>query len=114
NEEAHDAILAEYIDPNLGWVENQVLCQPPSSAAANPKRVRYHGIIDRDQAFREGIYEAESILKQRKTARFETELEGYIPARGDLIIVANEDIDYTQGGEIVAVSGTTLTTSEPI
>jgi len=114
NDETDDSVLAEFVDPSAGWVTNQVLCQPVGSAAARPKRITYRGITDRDQAFREGIYDATCALKQRKVCRFETELEGYIPNRGDMIIVANEDFRYDQGGEIVAVSGTTLTTSEDL
>jgi hypothetical protein len=113
-DEDYDSIIAEYIDPDSGWKPNQVLCQPPGSAAANPERVTYKGIVDRTQAFREGIYEAQAKRVQRKQCRFETELEGYIPNRGDLIIVANEDFQFTQGGDIVAVSGTSLFTSEPL
>lgn len=114
SEEENDSVIAEYIDPSLGWSLNQVLCQPSGSAGENPKRIKYAGVIDRAQAFREGIYDAEALRRQRKTIKFETELEGYIPNRGDLIAVANEDFKYDQGGEIVAVSGVTLKTSEPL
>lgn len=114
NDESDDSVLAEFIDPNNGWVTNQVLCQPTGSSADRQKRVKYLGITDRDQAFREGIYDAECARKQRKVCIFETELEGYIPNRGDMVIVANEDFKQDQGGEIVAVDGTTLTTSEDL
>lgn len=112
--EENDSVMAEFIDPDNSWKTNQVLCQPPGSAGTNPRRVSYPGITDRNQAFREGIYDAEALRKQRKQARFETELEGYIPNRGDLVIVANEDFEYTQGGELTAVDDLTLTTSEPL
>lgn len=114
NEESDDSVLAEFIDPTSGWVTNQVLCQPVGSSALRPKRVPYRGVTDRNQAFREGVYDAACALKQRKVCRFETELEGYIPNRGDMVIIVNEDFRQDQGGEIVAVSGTTLTTSEPL
>lgn len=113
-EQSHDSILAEYIDPTIGWQKNVVLCQPPGSAASNPKKVHFNGITNRDQAFREGIYQAEALLKQKKTARFRTELEGYIPNRGDLVKIVNENFDMDQGGEIVAVNGNVLTVSEPL
>jgi len=114
NEESPDSVLAEYVDPDYGWQVHQVLCQPPGSAGTNPKRVRYNGIINRAQAFREGIYDAEVERKQRKTCKFVTELEGYIPQQGDLVAVVNEDFRYDQGGDVVAVSGTLLTLSEPL
>jgi hypothetical protein len=113
-EEENDSVMAEFVDPDNGWKVNQVLCQPPGSAGLNPRRVQYLGVTDRTQAFREGIYDAEAMRKQRKQARFETELEGYIPNRGDLVVVANEDFQYSQGGELTAVSGLLLTTSEPL
>ncbi len=113
-EESHDSIMAEFIDPTIGWQKNVVLCQPPGSAGSNPKKVHLNGITNRDQAFREGIYQAEALLKQKKTARFRTELEGYIPNRGDLVKIVNENFDMDQGGEIVAVNGNVLTVSEPL
>ncbi|OFE11373.1 hypothetical protein PHACT_12510 [Pseudohongiella acticola] len=114
NEESPDSVLAEYVAPDLGWQVHQVLCQPPGSAGTNPKRVRYNGIINREQAFREGIYDAEVERKQRKTCKFTTELEGYIPQQGELVAVANEDFRYDQGGEVVEVDGLVLTLSEPL
>lgn len=113
-EESHDSIMAEYIEPGIGWKDHQVLCQPPGSAGLNPKRVKLPGIIDRAQAFREGITQAEMERKQRKVAKFSTELEGYIPSEGDLIAVVNEDFRYDQAGEVVSVSGTTITTTDDL
>ncbi len=104
----HDSIQAIYVDPDNNWRENRVLCQPPGSSAANPKEVRYPGITNRGQAYRMGQYDAETMRKQRKTCRFETELEGLIPQRGDLVTIANEDFNYTQGSELIYESGTTL------
>lgn len=114
NEESNDSVLAEYIEPEYNWQTHQVLCQPPGSPGLIPRRVKLLGITDRAQAFREGIYEAEAERRQRKSCKFTTELEGYIPSPGDLICVANEDFKYDQGGEVVSVSGTTLTLSEAV
>lgn len=117
NEESFDAVIAEYYDPARGWVKSQVLCQPNGSAAATPRTVFYPGIIDRAQAFREGIFDATVERLQTKVCRFVTELEGYIPNRGDLVKIAQEDFDMWQGGEVVAVTGSpavTLTLSEPV
>lgn len=111
-EETHDAISARFIDPANNWKENTVLCQPPTSSAANPKQVLYRGVTTKGQAYREGVYEAEALLKQRKAIVFETELEGLIPQKGDLIIVADEDFNLDGGSELVAVSGTVLTPQE--
>ncbi len=113
-EDEHDAITAIYIDPDNDYKEKQVLCQPAGSSAANPKDLRYPGITDRDQAWRLGMYDAEAMIKRRKVARFETELEGLIPQKGDLITVANEDFNLTQGSELIYASGTTLRVAQDL
>lgn len=107
-EEDFDSIHAIYIDPANGYKENRVLAQPTDSSGSNPKEVRYPGVTDRTQAYQLGMYDAESMLKRRKTAKFETELEGLVPQKGELITVANDDFNLTEDGELVYASGTTL------
>lgn len=108
-----DSILAEYVDPDLNYQKAAVLCQPPTSSAVNQTARVYHGITSRTQAFKEGITDAQAMLFQRTKCKFQTELEGHIPVRGQLIKVVNENFDFDQGGEVVAISGLTLTLSEP-
>lgn len=116
-ENSYDSVRAEYYAPEHGWIKNTVLCVPPGSAGLNPQPVTLYGVTDRAQAFREGIYRAESALRQNKVSRLKTELDGYIPSRGDLIKIVNENFDMDQGGELVAVEGSpavTLLLSEPV
>lgn len=108
-----DAILAEYIDPDQNYQKAAVLCQPPTSSATNQQVRTYHGISDRDQAFKEGVTDAQAMLFQRVQCKFQTELEGHIPQRGQLVKVVHESFDFDQGGEVVSISGLTLKLSEP-
>lgn len=109
-----DAIEVSYFDGSV-WAQRRVQAKLAGSTADKPVKVEMFGITGRDQAFREGIYEAACNRYRRKLIKFATDMEGFIPAFGDLIAVAHDMPQWGQTAEAVAWdAGTrTLTVNEP-
>jgi hypothetical protein len=109
-----DAVDVGYFDSSV-WAPRRVRATLPGSAAAKPAKIDLFGVVGRQQAFREGLYQAAANRYRRKVITFATEMEGFIPSFGDLIAIQHDMPAWGQGGEVVAwVSGTrTATLSEP-
>jgi predicted phage tail protein len=78
--------------------------------------VKLPGVTSRAQAWREGMYMAAANRYRRRQVAFTSEMEGFIPALGDLIAISHDVPSWGQAGEIVAWDATskTATTSEPL
>ncbi|QQX80870.1 hypothetical protein JK628_03060 [Shewanella sp. KX20019] len=86
-EESSDSIRAMYFDSETGYKQGEVLCKLPGSSATKPKELMFFGITNRAQAWREGIYHISSSTYRRSFVNFKTEMEGYIPSYGDVVLV---------------------------
>ena len=65
-------------------------------------KVKMFGITDRDQAWREGIYQAAVNRYQRKMISFTTDFEGHLPIVGDKILIQHEQPGvWGQTGELI-------------
>ena len=110
-----DAIDVGYFDGDV-WAPLRVQAKLPGSTAAKPVKIDLFGVSSRDQAYREGMYQAASNRYRRKIIKFSAEMEGFIPSFGDLIAVQHDMVAWGQHAEVTAWnSGTrTLTLSEPM
>lgn len=113
-EDTADAVTVSYWDETV-WASRPVTAYLPGSTAAKPAKTELWGITDREQAYREAMYAAAVNRYRRTVIRFAAEMEGFIPAFGDLIAVAHDMPAWGQGGEVVAWDGGSLTAtlSEP-
>lgn len=112
--ETADAIDVRYFDAE-NWAPRRVRAKLPGSTAVRPAKIELFGVTGRDQAFREGMYQAGSNRYRRKIIKFSTEMEGFIPSFGDLIAIQHDMPAWGQGGEITAWDAVNLvaTLSEP-
>jgi len=110
-----DAVSATYFDSGV-WRQKRVQASLPGSSAAQPAKVDFPLVTDRAQAFRESVYEAACNRYRRKIIKFQTEMKGFIPSFGDMILVQHDMPAWGQGGEAVAWDEVTntLTCSEPL
>ena len=96
-----DALDVGYFDEDE-WAPRRVLAKLADSSAAKPVKVEMFGVTIRDQAFREGVYEAATNRYRRKIIKFMTEMEGFIPSHGDLVAIAHDMPQWGQTAEAVA------------
>lgn len=110
-----DAIDVGYFDQYV-WAVRRVRSKLPGSSALRPVKIELFGVTDRDQAFREGMYQAACNRYRRKHIKFSTEMEGFIPSFGDLIAIQHDMPAWGQGGEVIGWDAgiLTATLSEPV
>lgn len=110
-----DAVEVVYFD-NTAWQPRRVTAKLPGSVAARPAKIDLFGVVDRGQAYREGLYQAASNKYRRRLIKFGTEMEGFLPALGDLIAIQHDMPQWGQHAEAVAWNDATntLTLSEPM
>lgn len=110
-----DAVQVTYYDEST-WKPRTLTCKLPDSAALKPAKVDLFGVVNREQAYREGVYMAAANRYRRTIIKFTTEMEGFIPSYGDLIAINHDMPQWGQHAEVVAWdAGTkTLTLSEPM
>lgn len=115
SEETADAVDVAYFDEST-WTERIVRAELAGGTSDRPAQIKLFGVVDRDQAWREGMYVAAANRYRRRLITFGTEMEGFIPSLGDLIAVQHDLPRWGQSGEVVAwVAGTkTATLSEPL
>lgn len=116
SDETADAVDVTYFDSAI-WAERTVRAALPGAPPGQkPYLMKIFGATNRDQAWREGMYAAACNRYRRRFVTFSTEMEGLIPAPGDLIAVQHDTPRWGQSGEIVAWDAATLTAtlSDPL
>lgn len=110
-----DAVEVSYWDADV-WASRRVTAKLADSAASKPARIELFGVTSRQQAYREGLYQAASNRYRRRLVTFTTEMEGFIPAFGDLIAIQHDMPAWGQFAECTGwnVASRTLTVSEPL
>lgn len=106
--ETSDSVQVTYFDKNT-WQQTTVSCVLAGSTSNNPAKITLLGITERDQAFREGLYQSAANKYRRKVIKFSTEAEGFIPAFGDLIAIQHDIPAWGQQGEVTAWDAATKT-----
>lgn len=114
-EDTADAVQVTYFDSST-WKERTLTCALAGSTASKPGKVELFGVVNREQAYREGIYMAAANRYRRTIIKFETEMEGFIPSYGDLVAINHDLPQWGQHAEVVAWDSATntLTLSEPM
>jgi len=113
NDDTADAVTVSYINPKT-WQNDEVTVSLEGSLAEHPAKVTLLGCTDRTHAQREAYYMAACNRYRRQVVSFLCEYEGLILTLGDLIAMNHDVPSWGQAGEIIAVQGNLLTTSEPL
>lgn len=110
-----DGIRISYFD-ETSWAPQRVTGALPGVTPANPTDRELFGVTGRAQAQREAVYEAAVNRYRRRIVKFATEMEGFIPAFGDLIAVQHDMPGWGAHAEATGwEAGTrTLRLSEPV
>jgi hypothetical protein len=109
-----DAVEVVYLDANT-WQPERLRCALPGSIARRPAKLMLDTTV-REQALREGMYHAAEARYRRRFGKFQTEMEGFIPSFGDLILVQHDLVGWGAQAEAVAWTPGTrqLVLSEPM
>lgn len=114
NEDTADGITVEFINSST-WKPEEISVDHEGKTPTNPARVKFFGCTNSAQAEREALYLARNNIYRRKTISLTTELEGYIPTFGDLVIVSHDMPRWGISGDIVGVNSEgSIVLSEPV
>ena len=91
NERTADSVKVLYWDEDKDYEQQTVLCSLPGQQANNPEEVTLFGSTARQQSWREGRYLAATNKERRLPISFETEMEGFIPRYGSVVLL-NHDL----------------------
>jgi len=113
-EDTADSVDVSYFD-EITWKSAKVRSTLAGSTADKPAKVDLFGVVNRGQAWREGLYQAACNRYRRKMITFKTEMEGFIPSFLDLATLQHDMPAWGQSGEVVSWNSSTktLTLSEP-
>lgn len=114
-EDTPDGIELEYFDETT-WSSAYVTMPVPGVTGdpVQPARASIIGISNLPQAQREAAYMVADAAYRRATVTFTTEMEGYLPAFGDLIAVSHDVAGWGKSGEIEAWNGVAVTCTEEL
>ena len=116
SDDTPDGVEVTYFDA-LAWNQKRVTAAVPGvTTPAKPAKVQMFGVTGATQAQREARYIAANSVYRRKFLKFTTEMEGYIPAYGDLIAVSHDMPSWGVAGDVTVWDSatSTLTLSEPV
>ena len=100
NEDTVDGIEMEYINPST-WKPDEVFVTHTGGTPVNPAKIKLFGCTNMAHARREALYLARNNVYRRKTIKLATELEGYIPTFGDLVVVSHDMPDWGVSGDVI-------------
>ncbi|WP_196221338.1 host specificity factor TipJ family phage tail protein [Sansalvadorimonas verongulae] len=105
NQRTADSVKILYWDQDKDYKQQTVICQLPGDNANNPREVTLFGVTDRAQAYREGMYLAATNKLRRQPVSWETEMDGYIPSFGDVVLLNHDLLDPQNmaSGQVVDV-----------
>lgn len=100
-EDTPDALELEYFDQTT-WSSSYVTMAVPGVVGepVQPARASIVGISTLAHAQREAAYMVADSAYRRSTISFTTEMEGYLPAFGDLIAISHDITGWGKSGEI--------------
>lgn len=105
-----DKIVVKFINPDLGWTEDEVSVQVPGATTEdNVASVFLWGCTDKDMAGKEANLLAAAQVYRRRHVYFETDWEGFAVERGDVVALSHDVTQWGYSGRLVAGTTTHLT-----
>lgn len=101
NDESSDGLLLEYWDGiQQSWTP-LLIPSPGVSSPTKLSKARIFGVTQRDHALREGMYMVAQDSWRRRFINWTTELDGMLPAYGELAAVSHDVPGWGAGGEVL-------------
>jgi len=105
-----DEVVGEFINPAIGWELDTVRAVVPG--VTNPQRtatLRFIGITDKAQAGKEVLLQASRQVYHRKRITWESDFEGMVANRGDVVELSHDLTQWGESGRLVGGTTTVMT-----
>ncbi len=96
-----------YVTTRINPANTITLVTGSEDSPIDPAKISFMGITNEDQAICEALQITADAMYRRSSISFTTELEGYLPAYGDLIAVSHDVTSWGYSGEVSAWDVTT-------
>lgn len=114
DEDSPDDVIIEFFNQET-WTNDEIQCTLPGSTSVKPARYQMFGIINRDQAWRYGMYQAASNFYRRVLVGCDTEMVGRLYLRGTLVLFAHDVPKWGFTGDVMFNTGVReLELSDPV
>lgn len=100
NDDTTDGVELEYFNSNTWSSAYVTLPAPGVDEPINPARISMMGITEEMHAYRETAYMVADAAYRRSRISFTTELEGHLPAFGDLVAVSHDVTGWGTSGDV--------------
>lgn len=105
-EQLADEIVVRFRDPNKEWEQNEVRVLVPD--VTNPLRsssVDLFGCTDQDMAGKYANYIAAQQYYRRRRISWDTDFEGFVCQRGDVVLLSHDLTQWGYSGRIISSDG---------
>ena len=111
-----DEIVVNYDDRNKNWDPNQVRVTVPGTVGTpvKPSTVDLMGCTTNAMAAKFANALAAQQVYRRRNITWETDFEGFVCQRGDVVILSHDLTQWGYSGRLVAVAGNVVTLSKPV
>jgi predicted phage tail protein len=109
-----DELVASFNDENDFYISRQVRALVPGvTNPVNSSSLQFFGVTTEDQAQREINLRAANIKYHIRRIGFETSIEGMVPQRGDVVLLAHDLTAWAYSGRLQDISSDGLTLTLP-
>lgn len=109
-ENNHDGVEYKWVNPEDDAIETLTL----GTAPVNPRKIESVGVRNYNQAYWHAHRAWNKLRYQNTTVEFSATSEADLAVLSDRILVADNTRSETQDGEVVAMDGLDITTSQPL
>ncbi len=115
NEGAVDEVVLNFVNEDRDWTMDEVRVTVPGvSTTKNPMQLDFDGCTNVDMAGREANLIAASQVWHRRRCTFETDVEGYVVTRGDVIRITHDLTMWGYSGRMQPGSHSGTSSSLPV
>ncbi|RXZ42717.1 hypothetical protein EBB06_12560 [Crenobacter cavernae] len=113
-ENTADEVIVNFVNAST-WKPDQVRAPVPGvTSPSNPVTLDFLGCTDADMAGREANLIAASQLYHRRRVSWETDYEGFVANRGDVVLLSHDLTQWGQSGRLLGGDRHTLTLDRPV
>lgn len=111
-----DEIVVNYTDRNKSWESGQVRVTVPGTVGTpvKPSTVDLMGCTTNAHAAKFANALAAQQYYRRRNITWETDFEGFVCQRGDVVILSHDLTQWGYSGRLMAVAGDVVTLSKPV
>jgi len=108
-EKTADEVIVRFFNSENFYKPDTIRITVPgaSTTGQNPAEVDLFGVVYTDQAKREGNLIAAAQLWRRRRIQWETDLEGLIVSRGDVVLLSHDMTSWAATGRVFSAASTT-------